>query len=369
MELNMHLLEKLTQTPGVSGRENRIRALIAEETKGLFDETRVDPLGSLIGLRHPRTPGIAKGGKAGTPGAAGKPLRIMLAAHMDQIGFMVRHIDDKGFLRVNAVGGFDTRNLFARLVTVCPDPADAARDLPGVLNPGGRPLHIATEEDKKKIPEVSDFVVDLGLPVAQVKKKVDIGAMVVIRAPFAAVGDTVVAQALDNRVACWIAIEALRKLAASSRGHACEVYCVFTVQEEVGLRGAGAAAYAIKPDAAIALDTTLCVDTPGVPEDQRVTQQGAGAALTMMDGATISDFDLVRQFEDLARKRRIKVQRSILPRGGTDAGAMQRAAAGTRAFTLSCPTRYIHTVTEMVHQTDLCACRDLLAAYLEEAGR
>jgi endoglucanase len=237
------------------------------------------------------------------------------------------------------------------------------------MNPGGRPLHIATEEDKKKIPEVSDFIVDLGLPAVQVRKKVDIGAMVVIRAPFAAVGNTVVAQALDNRVACWIAIEALRKLAASSRGHACEVHCVFTVQEEVGLRGAGAAAYGIKPDAAIALDTTLCVDTPGVPEDQRVTQQGAGAALTMMDGATISDFDLVRQFEDLAKKRRIKVQRSILPRGGTDAGAMQRAAAGAKAFTLSCPTRYIHTVTEMVHQTDLCACRDLLAAYLEEAGR
>jgi endoglucanase len=355
------LLEQLCTTPGVSGREDRIRALIQRETKGLFDETRVDAMGSLIGVRRPRASKSSK-----TPR---KPLRVMLAAHMDQIGFMVRHIDEQGFLRLNAVGGFDTRNLFARLVTVCPDPRSPRNDLPGVLNPGGRPLHIATDEDKKKIPEVSDFVVDLGLPVAQVQKKVHIGDMVVIKAPFTEVGDTVVAQALDNRVACWIVIEALRQLHKSGRGHPCEIHVVFTVQEEVGLRGASTSAYGVKPDIGVAVDTTLCVDTPGVPAEQRVTKQGDGAALTFMDGGTISDWDLALKFEAIAQKRQIKAQRSILPRGSTDAAAMQRAAAGAKAFTLSCPTRYIHTITEMVHKTDLHACRDLLAAFLEEAGR
>ena len=135
----------------------------------------------------------------------------------------------------------------------------------------------------------------------------------------------------------------------------------------MGLRGAGTAAFQIEPDVGIALDTTLCVDTPGVPEDQSVTRQGSGAALTVMDSASIADLELLEGFEQVARKQKIKTQRSILPRGGTDAGAVQRAGPGTRTFTLSCPTRYIHSVTEMVHRADLEACRDLLTAWLSQA--
>ncbi len=346
----MELLERLTTTPGIPGREQRIRALIEKETEGLFDETRVDAMGSLIGVRKPR---VARGKK---PPA--EPPRVMLAAHMDQIGFMVRHIDDKGFLRLNAVGGFDPRNLFARIVTVCTERGD----LPGVLNPGGRPVHIASAEDRKKIPEVGEFIVDLGLPARDVKRKVKIGDMVTLLAPTQQIGKMVTGQCLDNRVACWIAIRALQKLSR----HDCEIHCVFTVQEEVGLRGAGTAAYDIRPDIGIAIDTTLCVDTPGVPSDERVTEFGAGAALTCMDSSFISDLSVLQAMEAVAKKHRIKHQRSILPRGGTDSGSMQRAGAGTRVFTLSCPTRYIHTVTESVHLDDLNACRDLLAAYLAD---
>ncbi len=349
----MELLEKLVLTAGIPGREQRIRDLILQETQGLFDSVRTDPMGSLICVRQPKGPAQGK-----------TPLRVMLAAHMDQIGFMVRHVENSGFVRLQAVGGFDPRNLFARIVTVCPDVEDPGQDLPGVLNPSGRPIHIATEEDKKKIPELTDFVVDLGLPADTVKKKVNIGDMVVLKAPFTRVGQTVVSQCLDNRVACWIQIRALQKL----KHHHCEITAVFTVQEEVGLRGAMTAAFEVKPDVGVALDTTLAVDTPGVPEDQRVSVSGGGAAITYMDGATIADPQLLATFEKIARAKKIKYQRSILPRGGTDAGAIQRAAAGTRAMTLSCPTRYIHTVTEMVHETDLNACRDLLAAYLEQAG-
>ena len=134
----MKLLETLTRTPAIAGREHRLRQLILRHAKGLFDETEVDALGSLICRRRPRR-------RRGARRSSRKPLRIMMAAHMDQIGFMVRHIDDKGFLRVQNVGGFDTRNLFARLVTVCPDVADPKKDLPGVMNPGGRPIHIATD--------------------------------------------------------------------------------------------------------------------------------------------------------------------------------------------------------------------------------
>ena len=352
----MKLLETLTRTPSIAGREHRLRQVILENTKGLFDETSVDALGSLICRRKPRPAGGATKSK-------GKPLRVMIAAHMDQIGFMVRHVESNGFVRVQNVGGFDTRNLFARLVTVCTDPRSPAGDLPGVMNPAGRPIHIASDEDKKKVPEVSDLVVDLGLPADQVQKQVHIGDMVVIDAPFRPMGNTVVGQCLDNRAACWLAIRAIEK----AKRHPCDIHVVFTVQEEVGCRGAGPAAQAINPDIAIALDTTLCVDTPGVPDEQRVTKQGQGAGLMVMDSSAIADLELFESFEKLAGQKKIKAQRTILPRGGNDAATIQRKAGGYRVMTLVCPTRYIHTVTEMIHLDDLHATRDLLSAYLTQA--
>jgi len=352
----MKLLKELTQTAGVPGREHRIRKLILEETKDLFDETRVDALGSVIGVRKPRVAKNRKGPK--------DPVKVMLAAHMDQIGFLVSFIDDKGFLRINPVGGFDTRNLFARLCTVCPDLDNPKKDLVGVMNPGGKPVHVASPEERKKVPELHEITIDLGLPADEVKKKVKIGDVVVLNAPSQQVGNTYVSQCLDNRVACWIAIRALEKL----KKHDCEVHCVFTVQEEVGLRGARTAAYGVKPDIGIAIDTTLCVDTPGVPGEQTCTTQGEGAALTVMDSASIADPGVLEAFEETARKKQIKHQRSILSRGGTDSGTIQSSGAGVRTFTLSCPTRYIHTVTEMIHLDDLHACRDLLAAFLSDAA-
>lgn len=353
----MKLLETLTRTPSIAGREYRLRQAILENTKGLFDETSVDALGSLICRRKPR---LARGATK----SKRKPLRVMIAAHMDQIGFMVRHVESNGFLRVQNVGGFDTRNLFARLVTVCTDARSPSGDLPGVMNPAGRPIHIASDEDKKTVPQISDLVVDLGLPADKVKKQVHVGDMVVIDAPFRKVGNTVVGQCLDNRVACWMAIRAVEK----AKRHPCDIFVVFTVQEEVGCRGAGPAAQAINPDIAIALDTTLCVDTPGVPEDQRVTKQGQGAGLLVMDSSTIADLELLEFFEKLAGQNKIKTQRTILPRGGNDAATIQRKAAGFRVMTLVCPTRYIHTVTEMIHLDDLHATCDMLSSYLVQAS-
>ncbi len=360
----MQLLEQLCLTPAIPGHEELMRKLILAETRDLFDDVRTDAMGSLICVRKPRP---AKTGKKSAAKSSektdgkvdGKPLRIMLAAHMDQIGFMVRYIDDKGFIRVSPAGGFDPRNLFARLVTISTE----SGPMPGVLNPGVKPVHIASEEEKKKTPDLNDFVIDMGLPGDEVKKKVQIGDMVTLRAPFTEVGDSIVSQCLDNRVASWIVIKALRQI----KHHDCEIIAVFTVQEEVGLRGALTAAYGVKPDIGIAVDTTLAVDTPGISEDLRVSKLGGGATLSFMDGSMIADRGVALNFEAVARAKKIKHQRSVLPRGGTDAGAMQRAGDGVRVFTLSVPTRYIHTVTEMVSKADLEACRDLLAAYLEQA--
>lgn len=354
VKLDVDLLRRLCETPGIPGREERVATLIRNEVEGMFDEIIADPMGSLICRRKARSGGAGGGG-------GGTPKRVMLAAHMDEIGFYVKFIDDKGFIRVNPAGGFDTRNLFSRRVLVC---TKGHGDLVGVMNPGGRPIHIATEEDKKKVPEIKEFFIDLGRPADEVRKIVRIGDMVVLHEPFVEVGQKVVSKALDNRFACWLAIEAVRALHDAKTPHACEVYAAFTVQEEVGLRGARTASAFVKPDIGIGLDVSLACDTPGVPEDEAVNFHGKGAGLHVMDASLISDHTLIDELEEVAQSRGITVQRSILARGGQDGGAMQQTLTGCRAAGLVCGTRYIHTVTEMMDKNDLASARDLLAAWL-----
>lgn len=356
--MNFDLLKRLCETPGIPGREERVRELIRKEVRGLFDETSTDAMGSLICRRRPRV-GKGRGGPKARSHAGAT--RVMLACHMDEIGFYVKHIDDEGFIRLNPAGGFDTRNLFARRVKVC---TRSHGDIPGVMNPGGRPVHIASEEDKKKVPEVKEFMVDIGLPASKVRRLVTLGDMVVMDEPCIEAGDKVVSKALDNRVACWLGIESVRALDDDRTPHACEVYSVFTVQEEVGLRGALTAARSVKPDIGIGLDVTLACDTPGVPKDEAVTIQGQGCGLHIMDSSIISDHTLIDELEAVAKKHRIKAQRTILARGGQDGGAMQLANEGCRAAGVVVGTRYIHTVTEMVDKRDLTAARDLLSAWL-----
>ena len=351
---DIELLRQLSLTPGVPGREHRVRTLVRKEIEGIFDDVTIDPLGSVIAVRKARP-------EKGSPPR--RPKRIMLAAHMDQIGFLISHVTEEGRAYIMPVGGFDARNLFARIVTVCPDPENPARDLKAVLNPATKPIHIANEEERKKIPDLSEFVLDFGIPAKDVRKRVKIGDMVVLDAPVNILGEHVVGQAMDNRVACWIAIEACRKL----RAHACEIHCVFTVQEEVGLRGAIASSHTVDPDIGIGIDTTLAIDTPGVANQDQCSRLGDGAEISVADSSFIGDFDLVETFEKLGKKHKIPAYRSIIRRGGTDTGAIQRMAGGCKALTLSCPTRYIHTVTEMISTIDLRACRDLLCVFLTEA--
>ncbi len=341
--MNTDLLKRLCETPGVPGNEHRVRDLITSEIKGLFDHVETDPMGSLLCRRD--------AAKDGAP-------KIMLLCHMDEIGFLVSHVDEKGFLWLQPVGGFDPRNLFSRRVLVCTDDGD----LKGVMNPGGKPLHISSPEDRKKVPQLGEFFVDTGLG-AKAAEKVKVGDMVVMDEPFLEMGDKFVSKALDNRVACWLGIEAIRALAKKGRG--AEIHVAFTCQEEVGLRGARTAAHRIQPDIGIGVDTTLACDTPGVPDKDRTTVQGKGFGLHVRDSSFIADRGLVAELEKLAKDRKIPFQRTMLGAGGQDGAAAQQAAAGARAVGVVVGTRYIHTVTEMVDRTDLQAAIDILVAYLE----
>lgn len=353
--MNFELLKALCETPGVPGREGRVRALIEREIDGLFDTVETDTLGTLICRRTPRP-------KNGT--ASESPTRVMLLAHMDEIGFLVSHIDKKGFIWVDPVGGFDPRHLFSRRVRVCTDDGD----LPGVMNHSGKPVHVASAEERKKIPDVRSFCVDVGLDGKAVAERVKIGDYIVLDEPCIRVGDKVVSKALDNRVACWLGIESIRALVAAGGNHAAEIIVAFTVQEEVGLRGARTASFAVRPDIGIGLDVTLACDTPGVPDRDQVTVHGEGFGLHIKDSSFIADASLVTEFEALAKAKNIPYQRTVLARGGQDGAAAQQAAAGARAIGIVVGTRYVHTVTEMLDVSDLEAARDILAAYMAEVG-
>ena len=348
----MDLLRLLTQTPSVPGREERIRSAIQNyiTSAGLFDEVSIDPMGSLLAVRRPRP-------ASGTAASIAKPTKVLLMAHMDQIGFLVRHIDDQGYLRVNPAGGFDARNLFARTVRVC----TTDEDIPGIMNAAGRPIHLATEADKKKIPEVTEFFVDCGLTADEAKRRIRIGDMIVLDGPFHEVGHSVVSQCLDNRVGCWALIRAIENLTH----HSCEIHAVWSVQEEVGMRGAGPAAFKIEPDIAVSCDTTLCCKTPGVPDEERVSVAGEGVCLHIMDASMFSDMGLVGDFEKIAQQHGIRCQRAILARGGQDGAAIQRSRSGVRTICLACPVKYIHTIVEMTHRDDLHSYHTLLTAWLQ----
>jgi endoglucanase len=340
--VTMELLQRLTVATGISGHEDNVRSLIIEEMKPLVDEVRTDVMGNVIGFRK---------GK--------KRMRLLLAAHMDEIGLIVNHIDDKGFLRVLPVGGIDPRTLMSQKVIV-----HGKKDLPGVI--GSKPIHLMSEEEKKKVPKVEDYFVDLGLSEAKVKKFVSVGDTITWQRDFSEIGDCYSSKSFDDRVGVFAMLEAMRKVKNSNLP--VDTYFVATVQEEVGLRGATTSAIGIEPDVGIAVDITLANDIPGASDHQQITRLGEGAAIKIMDGHSISNPRLVDHLKTIADKKKIRYQMEILPRGGTDAGALQRSTSKTAATTLSIPTRYGHSPVETVHKKDVQSCIDLLAAYLIEAG-
>lgn len=342
MSFDYPLLKKLSEVPGVPGREDDVRKLIQSELADAASNATTDVMGNLI---------VRVDGPQDAP-------TVMVSAHMDEIGFIVRHIDDDGFIRIQNLGGFDVRNLFARHVAVH---GRAGKTRIGVLNPGVKPIHISSPEERKKLPEIADFVVDLGVTAATVKAEFRIGDMVTLVQPFQDLGDVVTGKALDDRTGCWILIEALRRV----KNPKVNLAAVFSTQEEVGLRGAVTSSFSQEPDIGIALDTTLAVDTPGTPSHLAITRLGDGVGIKVSDSSAISNGWLVDAMADLADENGIAHQFEVLPAGGTDAGAIQRSRGGVASVTLSTPSRYVHTVTEMVSKKDLEAAVQLLVAFLE----
>jgi putative aminopeptidase FrvX len=338
--LNADLLKKLLSTPGISGREERIRDVVKDELADLVDEVRVDRLGNVIGFRKGNGP------------------RVMLCAHMDSIGFLVRHVDDEGFLWVAPVGGFDARVLVMQRVLVYGE-----NDYIGVMSSMQKPIHLLDEEEKKKSPKIEDIFVDLLLPPEQVKASVQVGDPICYYREPEVTESVVLAPYLDDRAGVYMMIEALR----AARKTKAPICAVASVQEEVGVRGAITSAFGVEPDIGVALDITLAADIPGTEKSDRVTTLGGGVGLGVMDKMSISDPRLVRHFQDIASKAGLDVQLDILLAGGTDAAAIQMSRAGVPVITIGPPVRYVHTVNEAAAVSDLDASVELTARFLEGA--
>ena len=348
MSIDVALLERICKAPGAPGFEKKIRDLVLAELKkgGLADSVRVDSMGNVVALKK---------GKS-------KKKKIMAAAHMDEIGFIVTHIDDKGFIRFNPLGGFDPKTLSAQRVIV-----HGKKDVVGVM--GAKPIHIMSPEERTKCPKLEDYFIDLGLPVKEVKKLVEVGDPVTRERELIQMGECVNVKSLDNRASVFMLLESLKKLKKSRKKPSYDFYAVFTVQEEVGLRGAHAATIEIQPDFGLGLDTTIAFDTPGAQPQDRVTQLGEGAAIKIMDSSTICDYRMVEFLKSTAKKQKIKWQPEILKAGGTDTASLQRqSAGGSIAGAISIPTRNIHQVIEMCHQKDIAGCIDLLTAAVCQMG-
>lgn len=338
--INIELLKKICETPGAPGFEQRIRQLVIREVKSLVDELSVDNMGNVIAVK--------KGGGS---------KKAMIAAHMDEISFIVTHIEEEGFLRFHPLGGFDPKTLTSQRVIV-----HGKKDIVGVM--GSKPIHLMKPDERNKTVPISEYYIDLGLPREEVKKIVSIGDPVTRKGDLVEMGDCVNGKSLDNRVSVFILIETLRKLKDQKVPH--DIYAVFTVQEEVGLRGAISSAHLIDPDFGFGLDVTIAFDVPGAQPHEMVTRLGKGTAIKIMDGSVISDYRMVSYLQKLADDHGIPAQREILPAGGTDTAGVQRyGKKGAISGAISIPLRHIHQTIEMAHKEDIHQSIELLTLALK----
>lgn len=336
---HLNLLKSICEVAGAPGFEQRIRNLIIKEVSPLVDQVSTDNMGNVAAFIK---------GKDSSK-------KVMITAHMDEIGFIVTHIDDNGFVRFHTLGGFDPKTLTAQRVII-----HGKKDLIGVM--GSKPIHVMSPEERNKVPKTTDFFIDLGMSKKEVEEYIEVGDPITRERELIEMGDCVNCKSIDNRVSVFILIEALRKIKQPPY----DIYGVFTVQEEVGIRGAQVATQAIQPDFGINLDTTIAFDVPGAPAHEKVTELGKGTAIKIMDSRTICDYRMVRFMKETANKNKIKWQHEILTAGGTDTSALQQmTAGGSIAGAISIPTRHIHQVIEMAHKKDIDNSIKLLVKCVE----
>ena len=320
----MELLKKLTNEFAPSGREDNLAAFITKEITPYVEDIYTDALGNLIAHKK------------------GNGKKIMVAAHMDEIGIVVTHIDDNGFLRFSAIGGVYNKDLFARRIKF-------SNGIIGVIG----------SEEENKDRKILKMYIDIGAASKEeAQKLINIGDMAVFSGDFCESENAVISKALDNRAGCYVLIKAFESLKSYN-----DIYLVFSTQEEVGLRGAKTSAYTIAPDYAIAVDVTDTGDTPeGI---KMVTKLGDGACIKVMDRSVLCDSYIRSLLIELAKKNNIDYQLEVMTDGGTDAGAISLSGSGVKTGGISIPTRYIHSPSEMAFKKDILSCVTLLKAFLE----
>lgn len=340
MPINVSLLAAVCEAPGAPGFEKEIRKLVLAEIKNLADDISVDNMGNVIALKK---------------GKSSKK-KIMAAAHMDEIGFIVTHVDDKGFVRFNPLGGFDPKTLTSQRVII-----HGKKDVMGVM--GSKPIHIMQPDERTRAAQLKDYFIDTGLSKKELDDLINVGDSVTRYSPLIELGECVNVKSLDNRASVFLLIETLRELKKSKRKPAYDFYACFTVQEEVGLRGALAATLLVKPDFSFGLDTTIAYDVPGSTPQEQCTALGKGVAIKLMDSSVICDYRMVEFMKKTAHKHKIEWQPEILAAGGTDTANLQRmVAGGSIAGAVSIPTRHIHQTIESSHKDDIKGGIKLLAA-------
>lgn len=326
--LNFQLLKKVCNAPGAPGFEKPIRDVIIEEIKDYVDEYRIDHIGNLITC---------------IKGKSEK--KLALAAHIDEISFIVTHVDDEGFVRFHTLGGFDPKTLTAQRVII-----HGKNDIVGVM--GTKPIHLLTPEERKKPISSKDFFIDTGYKKEEIENWIEIGNPITRERELIEMGDCLNSKSLDNRISVYALIQTIRNL--KGKTPPMDVYGAFTVQEEIGLRGATTLANGLNPDYSIAIDTTIANDLPGTNGHETITYLGKGAAIKILDGMTICDTRMVAYMKHVAQQHKIQHQMEILTAGGTDTAALQRySAGGSIAGAISVPTRYLHQVIEMVNKKDV----------------
>ncbi|SCG83362.1 endoglucanase [Proteiniborus sp. DW1] len=331
------LLKRLTEARGVSGNEKEVREIIINEIKDYVDDIHIDRIGNIIAYKK---------GEIDTP-------RLMIAAHMDEVGLMITKIEDSGLLKFTCVGGIDQRVLVSKPVLV------GNKKVNGVI--GSKPIHMQKKTEWKKALDYKELYIDIGASSKEeAEKLVTVGEYASFLSDYVEFGDNLVkAKALDDRVGCNILIDLLKTNRKLS------IYGVFTVMEEIGLVGAGPAAYNIEPDIGIILEGTTCSDVPGLEEHLQATELGKGPAISIMDRTTIFNKDLRKMIIDIAKKNDIPYQLRRTTFGGNDSGKIHLAKQGAITATISVPCRYIHSPISVMSKSDYDNAKRLLNLFID----
>ncbi len=332
MANDLILLQKLCNSYGISGDEASVRDVILAEISPFATDINVDNLGNIIAFKR---------------GARRPAKKLMLSAHMDEVGFIVTHITDDGLLKFSAVGGIDANVTCGKRVVV------GSKKVPGVI--GVKPVHLLNADERQRSIPLDELYIDIGAASKEAALKcVSPGDSVCFPANFRFERNMVKSKAIDDRVGCFILINLLKQDLPF------DMHFTFVVQEEIGLRGAKVAAFAVSPDVALVVEATTAADIKGTPAEKQVCKLGGGAVIAFMDKSTIYDKALYERALALAREHDIKVQVKSLVAGGNDAGAIHTSREGVKTLAISLPCRYLHTACGMICADDIWATQELV---------